>query len=151
MDKIIFCANCQAETGQTLLQNKADSTELVSTCQVCNRQLKWPMDISQGELDALFQAQLEDNNWSTRLTKNRQRDEELVNGFKLSRPDLDTKPLDPSIWEEAQTQIDANNNSAPVGEVRQQPTTTNTSTVDFGDPAKYTDPNYYQPDGPAEG
>lgn len=58
MDKTIFCANCQAEQEQTLEQH---GMELVATCPVCGRAIKFPAGLKKAKLDSLIADHKEAN------------------------------------------------------------------------------------------
>lgn len=55
----IFCANCQEHTDHVL--SVSQSGEVVATCPVCGRVLKFPAGVTREEFDKLVQQQEESN------------------------------------------------------------------------------------------
>lgn len=52
--KQIYCAGCRTETAHAMSLDK--NREIVATCSVCHRQIKFPMVGSPAELDNLIAA-----------------------------------------------------------------------------------------------
>jgi RNase P subunit RPR2 len=57
--KTIFCANCQAEQEHAL--SASPTGEVVATCSVCERILKFPAGISREDFDKALEVHKEAN------------------------------------------------------------------------------------------